>query len=154
MGVDNRIDLTTEGHALAHRLLFEKHGRWQDELAWKAISGRIGIEEIIFQKQSANGKMSKGRKHTPEAREKLRNIDKSYMKTKEYKEKMSGPGNGMYGKTQTPEARAKISEMAKGRPAWNKGIKEEREEIIIKLQENSKLRKRDKNGKYIKDETL
>jgi len=43
----NLVELTVEEHAEAHRVLYEKYGRWQDELAWKGLSGMIGKEEII-----------------------------------------------------------------------------------------------------------
>ena len=42
----NLVELTVEEHAEAHRILFEEHGRWQDELAWKGLSGQIGNEEV------------------------------------------------------------------------------------------------------------
>jgi hypothetical protein len=43
----NLIELSVEDHAEAHRILYEQHGRWQDRLAWMGLSGRIGKEEII-----------------------------------------------------------------------------------------------------------
>ena len=41
----NLIELTIEQHAEAHRILFEKYGHWQDELAWKGLAGLIPHEE-------------------------------------------------------------------------------------------------------------
>ena len=41
----NLIELTVEEHAEAHRLLWEQHGRWQDKIAWKTLSGQISIQE-------------------------------------------------------------------------------------------------------------
>lgn len=38
----NLVELTPAEHAEAHRLLFEKYGRWQDEVAWK---GLVKIDE-------------------------------------------------------------------------------------------------------------
>lgn len=43
----NLIKLTVEEHAEAHRKLWEEHGRWQDELAWKSLSGMVGKDECI-----------------------------------------------------------------------------------------------------------
>lgn len=60
----NLVELTVEQHAEVHRLLFEQHGRLQDKIAWLALSGRIGQEEILRMKQ---GLGMKGKKHTPEA---------------------------------------------------------------------------------------
>jgi hypothetical protein len=42
----NLILLSVEDHAKAHRLLFEQHGRWEDEIAWRGLSGLIGKEEV------------------------------------------------------------------------------------------------------------
>jgi len=59
-----------------------------------------------------------GKKHSKETIEKLKNSDKKYTKTPEYKENMSkatsGPKNGMYGKKQSEEAKQKI------RDSWKK----------------------------------
>ena len=52
----NIVELTVEEHAEAHRVLYEKYGRWQDELAWKGLSGMIGKEEIIRRTQSEANK--------------------------------------------------------------------------------------------------
>ena len=41
----NLIELTVEEHAKAHRLLWEEHGQWEDEVAWKALSGQIKMSE-------------------------------------------------------------------------------------------------------------
>lgn len=65
----NLVELTVEQHAEAHRLLYEQHGRLQDKIAWLALSKRIGKEEILRMKQ---GLGMKGKKHTPEAIEKLK----------------------------------------------------------------------------------
>jgi group I intron endonuclease len=56
----------------------------------------------------------------------LSNKDLSYI-TDEYRNKMSkstsGEKNGNYGNTHSAETRKKISDKAKGRTAWNKGLK-------------------------------
>ena len=65
----NLVELTVEEHAEAHRLLYEQHGNWQDKIAWQALSGRIGQEEILRMKQ---GMANKGRKRSPETLEKMR----------------------------------------------------------------------------------
>jgi hypothetical protein len=57
----NLIELTVKEHAEAHLWLWLKYGRWEDRLAWKALSGQIGKEEIILQKQIENGR-EQGRK--------------------------------------------------------------------------------------------
>ena len=64
----NLIELIIEEHAEAHRVLFEKYGKWQDKIAWQALSGNIGKEEILteFYKN-----LNKGRVVSDEAREKM-----------------------------------------------------------------------------------
>lgn len=41
----NLIKLTVEEHAAAHLKLYEEHGKWEDKLAWKALSGQISMPE-------------------------------------------------------------------------------------------------------------
>jgi len=43
----NIVHLTVEEHAEAHKKLYDEFGRWQDLVAWKGLSGRIGKEDII-----------------------------------------------------------------------------------------------------------
>jgi hypothetical protein len=63
----NLIELTVEEHAEAHKKLFEQHGKWQDEIAWKALSGMIGKEEILHQKYK---QINRGKIATEETRKK------------------------------------------------------------------------------------
>lgn len=52
----NLVLLTVEEHAQAHKDLFEKYGHWQDEIAWKGLSGMIDKQAIIkevFRKNSS-----------------------------------------------------------------------------------------------------
>ncbi|HIK66359.1 MAG TPA: HNH endonuclease [Flavobacteriales bacterium] len=71
---ENIVRLTTEEHAEAHRKLYEEHGRWQDRLAWRALAGMIGKEEIIREKimQTARGPRKKGYKMPPRTEEHIR----------------------------------------------------------------------------------
>lgn len=52
----NLIELTVEQHAEEHRILFEKYGLWQDEIAWKGLLGLISKEEIVRRVQSEAAK--------------------------------------------------------------------------------------------------
>jgi hypothetical protein len=63
----NIVELTVEEHAEAHRKLYEQHGRWEDNLAYKALSGAIGKEEITLERQREAGRRVK----SPEERAKL-----------------------------------------------------------------------------------
>lgn len=44
----NIVELTIEEHAEAHRKLFEEHGKWEDEVAWKALAGIISKKEATI----------------------------------------------------------------------------------------------------------
>lgn len=52
----NLVELTVEQHAKAHYLLWNQYGRWQDRVAWKALSKLIGKEEIVASVQSEASK--------------------------------------------------------------------------------------------------
>ena len=52
----NLIELTIEEHALAHKQLYELHGRWQDYLAWKGLDKQISTEDILKEIYRNNGK--------------------------------------------------------------------------------------------------
>ena len=79
----NLVELTVEEHANAHLLLWKKYGRWQDELAWKALSGQIDSAEINYIKSvimntgennpmyGKEGNM-RGKKHTEETKKKIK----------------------------------------------------------------------------------
>jgi hypothetical protein len=41
----NLIELSIEDHARAHEKMFNEHGRWQDMIAWKALSGLVTMSE-------------------------------------------------------------------------------------------------------------
>lgn len=69
----NIVFLTIEEHALAHKELFEKYGRWQDKIAWQMLSGMIGKEEAIHIAQKNS---DKSWIKTPEGRELLRAAQK------------------------------------------------------------------------------
>lgn len=43
---ENLVELTVEEHAAAHQKLYEEYGRWQDFLAWKALSGQVDKDDI------------------------------------------------------------------------------------------------------------
>ena len=64
---ENIVKLTIEEHAEAHRKLYEEHGRWQDKLAWKGLSGQIGKDELI-QEMYKWRKGHLGIKHTGDLR--------------------------------------------------------------------------------------
>ena len=94
----NLIELTVAEHAEAHKKLFEEYGCWQDEIAWKALSGQITSDQA---RREATRKTWLGRKHTPGARQKIKEgLAKSGV--------VRGP--------RSIETKHKISESLKGHP--------------------------------------
>ena len=91
---DNIVELSIEEHAEAHRVLYEKDGRWQDYLAWKGLSGLVGKDDLLKLKYE----LYRGPNHhsygirRPEHAELMR-------------ERMTGENNPMF-----------------GRDPWNKGL--------------------------------
>ena len=142
----NIVELTIEEHAEAHRKLYEEHGRWQDRLAWLALSAQIGKDEIMHEvyhrprTEEDRRKMSeaaKGRTHSEETKRKMSNAHRGKLKSEETKRKMSDAQRGntkALGYTHTEESRRKMSEAKKGRVFS--------EEHKRKLSEAAKRRKR------------
>lgn len=64
----NFVFLTVRQHALAHRLLWKRDGRWQDKLAWQGLSNMIEQDELIRQVQSNT---NKGKVVSEETRKKI-----------------------------------------------------------------------------------
>jgi len=67
--------VTLEEHTEAHRLLWEQHGRWQDYVAWKALSGHIPYKEARRLAMVEGGKyaskLHKGMKRSEESRQRM-----------------------------------------------------------------------------------
>lgn len=128
----NLVKLTIKEHAEAHKLLWEKNKKWQDELAWKALSGQISSAEAIIAaiKKARTGKKATdelrkyfsvtrmgtnnsfyGKKHKPETIEKMRAKKLGKKLSAETKQKLSetrkGENNFFYGKNHTPEFKEK-----------------------------------------------
>jgi hypothetical protein len=104
----NLVLLTVEEHTEAHRLLWEKYGHWQDEIAYKGLAGIINKEEAVRRACGhAKGKKrdpevtarivakQKGQKRSEETKLKMRMAKRStenvgkYVRTDEHKLKMS-----------------------------------------------------------------
>jgi len=111
----NLVELSIEEHAIAHKELYEKYGRWQDRVAWLSLSGIMKDEERIYEilKNSNPG----GYKHTTEAKEKL-----SKMRL--------GDKNPMYGK---PAANRGVKRPGIGGRKKGTGWSEEEREKQIKI---------------------
>jgi hypothetical protein len=103
----NLIELTVEEHAEAHRKLYEEHGRTYDFVAWKALSGQITSDEA---RRLATIVTWTGRKHTEEAKEKIREARKKQNSGgwKWNEESRKAKSEAMAGKSLTDEHKEKI----------------------------------------------
>ena len=103
----NLVKLTVEEHAEAHRKLYEEHGQRGDYLAWKALSGQIGKEEILYERsrlgasQPGETNAMWGKTHSDEAKRKMSETRKGVKLSEEHKKSMSiaqkknkNPGRG------------------------------------------------------------
>ena len=84
----NLVRLTIEEHAEAHRKLFEEHGRWQDEIAWKTLSGQISNAEAIKMAQKIANTGDKNPTKNPEVRKKMSEAHKGKKLSEEHKQKI------------------------------------------------------------------
>jgi hypothetical protein len=94
----NLVELTIEEHAEAHRILFEKYGMKQDELAWKGLAGLISKKELLHELFVMAGKKSRppkghkanlGRKWSEEYKKKMSKACKGKIVTQNTKDKIS-----------------------------------------------------------------
>lgn len=51
----NLVRLTVEEHAEAHRKLYEEHGKREDYVAWKCLSGQLEMGELLVEKARLGG---------------------------------------------------------------------------------------------------
>jgi hypothetical protein len=103
----NLIELTVAEHAEAHKVLFEKHGHWQDEVAWKGLAGIIGHEECVYRSirdSKIGNTWNKGKKKSEEHKRKISEAHKGKIQgppSEEHKRKLSialsGEKNPMFG---------------------------------------------------------
>ena len=104
----NIIELTVEQHSEAHRILYEKYGRWQDKIAWKALSGQITSDEA---RRQATIKTWSGRKHTDEAIQNIKDgIKKStYVRKPHTQSTKKRISEALIGHSVSDESRLKMS---------------------------------------------
>ena len=103
----NLIELTVKKHALAHKKLYEKYGKWEDLFAYKALSGRIKNEHIHRERSrlaNLGNKHFLGKTHNNETRKKISEGNMVAKLGNKYR----------LGKTFTQESKDKISNALKG----------------------------------------
>lgn len=149
----NLVELTVEEHAEAHRILFEQYGRWQDEIAWKTLSGQISSYEAAQQARilaNLGNKHFEGKTHTEETRKRISEAQKinmigttraiGHIKTEECKQiisdKLKGNTNknGKTGYTLSDETKKKMSESRKGdnNPAKRADVREKLRQAALR----------------------
>lgn len=116
---DNIELLTVEEHANAHKILFEKYGRWQDEVAWKGLSGIIPTEECIYRSMRESKIGNTWNIGVPKSEEHKRKLAKSKM----------GKRNPNFGKPISEECKKKLSIALLGEKNPMYGVK--RKEIAL-----------------------
>jgi hypothetical protein len=70
----NLIELTPKQHALAHKKLYEKHGKWEDKIAYQMLSGQItryAAQQQVRRLANLGNKNALGMKHTKEGLKKI-----------------------------------------------------------------------------------
>lgn len=111
---DNLIELTIEEHAEAHRKLYEEHGKWQDEIAWKTLSGQISNADAIKLIQSRpRSEETKQRMRKPKSESHRKNMRKP--RTEEHKRNISKGKMGKKAKGKQLEILLKNAELNKTR---------------------------------------
>lgn len=106
---NNLIKVNVPMHAFLHKCLYEQYGYWQDELAWKALSGQIAGAKIAHEGRRlrmVGNKLWLGRTHSEETRKKL-GPKKGTKFSKEHKEKLSKSWS--YERHFTEETKKKLS---------------------------------------------
>lgn len=130
----NLVELTVEDHAIAHKVLYGLYGRWQDKIAWKALSGTIDKENI---RREATIAFNKSREYSVETRAKMSASQKGKKLSKETRAKMSASKKGRKfseetkkkisisntGKKHSAETKSKIGAGTLGKKWYNNGIK-------------------------------
>jgi hypothetical protein len=132
----NLIELTVAEHAEAHLKLYEQYGHWQDEIAWKALSGQITTDQA---RREATRRTWLGRKHTLETRKRIsEGIAKSGV--------VRGP--------RSQETKSKISQTLKGHTVSDQTKKlwaDQRKGRVVSDATREKIRQKNK-GKTLSDE--
>lgn len=135
----NIIKVNIPLHAFLHKLLYEEHGRWQDELAWKCLSGHIEAAEAI---KEAQRNYMKNRIVSEETRKKMGDSNRRRSQRGEHP---------MQGKKFSLESREKMRISHLGKSPSNKGVQHSKESNMKNSESNKNRRKTvcDSCGKII-----
>lgn len=122
--LENLVEVTVEVHADLHRQLWEDLGHWQDEVAWKTLSGQMTKQDaIILAVKMANTgrklsndtkqKMSlsrTGKKRKPRSEEHARRIGIANRGRKATEEQKLNNSLAQMGKVLSEEHKKKIAD--------------------------------------------
>ena len=126
---ENLVVVSVEQHALLHKQLWEDLGQWQDEIAWKTLSGQMTKQEAIIKaikKANTGRKLSEehrrkmslsrtGKKRKPRSEEHARKIGLANKGRKASEEERRNNSLAQSGKTLSNEHRQKIGSANKGK---------------------------------------
>ena len=137
----NIVELTPEEHALAHKKLFEEHGRLQDKIAWLTLSGQIGKEEAINMSKRVPKRVPRSKEHIENHRKVMKGRKPSEANRLAVIAANTGRAPVNKGKKMwSDEQRKEISERQKGVPK-SKESNLKRSESIKKHWEKRRLMK-------------
>ena len=132
---DNLVELTPAEHAEAHRVLYERHGRQEDYLAWHGLAGYTTKEAIIQEmvtvaaKKGGAARKEEMIKNNPQRDPEIKKRRMETWQNSDHYEddierlrSMAGNRKGRKFGPQSAEHRANLSKAKKGKPAWNKGM--------------------------------
>ena len=91
----NLIELSVEGHALAHKKLYDKYGRWQDKFASEMLSGQIKSDDARREAARARMLSDDNPMRNPDSVKKMLETRKWYVPSAETKAKTSTSMKGV-----------------------------------------------------------
>lgn len=136
--LSNLIKLSIKDHANAHRILFEKFGKFQDRLAWQGLSRMISKEDLIHQLLSEAGKHWIGKKLPLEHK-------------KHISESITGKKNPFYGKHHNNKTKNQISVSV--RKIMNDPIFKASFIAILNTHEIKEKKRKSQIGHFVSQET-
>ena len=90
---ENLVELTVEDHAIAHKVLYGLHGKEEDRIAWRMLSGQITARQANSAAISAS---LTGRKLTQEHKLNISKSTTGISKSKAHSDAISEGKKGIY----------------------------------------------------------
>jgi len=115
----NLIELSVEEHSLAHKKLYEEHGKEEDFIAYCTLSGQIGKDEALTMARSLGGKK---KSMSPEGKARMI-ASKVGKKHSEWHKAMISNGLKNHVRTSEHAKNNRDSRLANGKPWHNEEAK-------------------------------